>query len=642
MVSIKINRKKLHKFITEFIPVIFIAIISILILRVSSVSIGNNAAKYLSQANMMMQGQDREMLFPEFETTRGSVYPMILVIAFKSLGKSVLSASLATRLFFSLSIVMIYLLGRVFYGKTVGILASLLVMSSSGINSVAQAIDTDIVLSFFILLFVLLFYQSLNRLSRYWAVFAGLSLGIALMTKESAVFCFGLPFIMIIIAPRDKRIAYLKLGLWSVGATIVTLLPWMIKTIAVYGSLRPMLGVANPEILQASVKTAGYASSFSYWAYLFTSGLKKTLLKFYDGYFREVTPFSPFMLAGLIILFIRSLFLKRNRDLILIISAFCFLPLILRVADSQVRLGHTTIVFMLFYIILAVSSVFAVSFSIDHIYKFIYKVSKLDKPSFALNYSQKYVCGLLVLAIGFFYISSQLFSGENPTWEKWRKRTSALAIFSKEPFKVDGRFLTEQQDAAEWLKKHTFDNTKIIADGYSQEALEFFGAADYKIPVFHVANEISILTGSLDKKEDSVRPIFFITYANIESGAQSHRVIFTIFEEEILSGLRKESPDYLVLSGRGLFFKAYFDKAGWVHLRFKNDFVHIYEIHMEGIEPVPIEHIGVNDTINKHLIWLEDNYPEEYLLLKEKLKILGLTVDELKNSPLRFPEGQVY
>jgi len=106
--------------------------------------------------------------------------------------------------------------------------------------------------------------------------------------------------------------------------------------------------------------------------------------------------------------------------------------------------------------------------------------------------------------------------------------------------------------------------------------------------------------------------------------------------------LKKENPDYLVISGRGSFLRAYFDQAKWSNLRFANRKVLIYEIHLDRFAPVTFDTVAVNDSINEHLIWLEKNFPDEYLLFKEKIEILGFTLDELKDSQLRFPPGQVY
>ena len=171
--------------------------------------------------------------------------------------------------------------------------------------------------------------------------------------------------------------------------------------------------------------------------------------------------------------------------------------------------------------------------------------------------------------------------------------------------------------------------------------MDFFEVADYEIPTFHPKIGISIPNFS-GKRSDNAQPLYLITYSNFDTGSQRHRIIFPIFEEDIMTALKRENPDYLVISGRSSFFRAYFDRARWACLKFENHRVRIYEIHLDRFEPVIFEDIGVNETINEHLIWLEKNYPDEYLSFKANIEALGLTIDELKNSQLRFPREQAY
>jgi len=189
-------------------------------------------------------------------------------------------------------------------------------------------------------------------------------------------------------------------------------------------------------------------------------------------------------------------------------------------------------------------------------------------------------------------------------------------------------------------KRNAKKNATIVADGYINEALDFFDAADYEIPIFHPKTGIPL--GSIEKRDDNIEPLYFITYHGFASGSQRHRVIYPIFEEDIVGVLKKQNPDYLVISGRGLFLIAYFDQAEWACLKFDNNRVRIYEIHLDKFKPVTFVNVGVNETINEDLIWLEENYPDEYLLFKEDIEALGLTIDELKNSQLRFPPWQIY
>jgi 4-amino-4-deoxy-L-arabinose transferase-like glycosyltransferase len=444
-----IDKKVDHSSVYEVLPLVSIMLVSILILPISGVDVHNNTAIYLRQADNLMKGENTGMVFPEFDSTRGPLFPVLLATGFKLMGKTVHSASLVTRVFFSLGIILIYLFGRIFYGRTVGILASVLVMTSYGINYIAEFIDTDIVLPVFILLFVLFCYLSLTRSRRYFAVLAGFSLGLALMVKESTLLCLGVPLGMSILARKGKRRDYIGKSLWMIGVAMITLVPWMISTVTTHGSLLPMLGVAHPELFQNLVgRSIGSESLSSYWVYLLTSGLKDALCLFYRHFLQETTGLAPLMIAGWILLLIRGLFYRKQNDLILAIFVVCFLPLILYTADTQDRLGQTTVVYMILY----VSVAHLVILGIPYLTRYAGNVgNKFNRLAVFRRIAQNpaKVNSRLVLLIGSLLIAAQLFSTTGSTWKKWTRGQNSLAVFSWKPFDAHGRFTNDQQEAAE-------------------------------------------------------------------------------------------------------------------------------------------------------------------------------------------------
>jgi 4-amino-4-deoxy-L-arabinose transferase-like glycosyltransferase len=631
----------MSKTIREFIPLGIVIMLALLVLPVAGVGVGNNTAKFLRGAGSFFGGQGMGMMWDQIEATRGPIFPAVLASAFTLLGKSVHSASLATRLFFSLGIVLTYLLGRTLYGKVVGLISSLLVLTSYGVNLVAGNIDTDIVHPFFILLFLLTYYVTLNRSSRAWAISAGISLGLSLMVKESAVFCAAIPFVMIIFAQKGKRWEHGKICLWVMGATIVSLFPWGIHIYMNHGSLLPMLGVAHPQYQLVTAQKIGFDTPSAYWINLFTAGSAKALFRYYEDVLQKTTPLSSLMVLGWLFVFVRGLVRRRKNDVLLAFSVVCFLPLILRAGDLGLRLGQTAMVHAILYVSVAALVVASITYLTRYAEKGGGRFAGLKAFEWMARDPVRSGNRLLLL-IGFLLVTVQLFDRSDSTLRLWAKSRHSLAIFSRGPFKVYGRYTMEQQQAAKWLKQNAPSDAKIIADGYTHEALEFFEAVDYKIPVFHPTEAILIAIDSVERRGDILRPLYFITYSNFGSGSQRHRCIFPVSEDQIVEALTKEHVDYLVISGRGLFFEAYFNEAPWADLEFSNETVAIYEIDIDRFEPVELEYVGVNDTINDHLSWLQENHPDEYSLLVEKLDTLGLTVDELRNSRLRYPAGQIY
>ena len=623
--------------IKELIPLIIVIIVALLIFPVKGVPVGNTAANWMQAASKPLHRLEPEVMGNDILAL--PLYPIILASAFKLGGKTVQSASLATRIFFALEIILIYLLGRIFYGIAVGLLSSGLVLTSYGVNLVACSIQTDIVLPFFILLFILIYYITLTQSSRIWAIFAGISLGLALMVKESALLCLGLPFGMILLAPKGKKWKYAKLGFWVIGTLVILLVLEVIYMSFTYDYFNSI-----PDLVRffyQTSKVAAEISSFAQWKYLFTTGFPKTIFNYYHNYLQNVTPLSLLMIFGWFFVLIRGFISKKTSDLILAILGICFLPLILWTTDIVHRFGQTAMIYIFLYIPLATFVVSGISLLIRYAVKFNNKYKIFNIFNSADKKYPRLICSLLIVLVGFSLIKAQLFDNNDSTWKLWTDHSYSLSIFAKKKFEVYGRYTNEQLEAAEWLKKNAPKDAKIIADGFTHQALDFFDVVGYEIPEFHPTQGLSIvdLPG---KRSDNAQPLYLITYGNFKRGGLRHRSIFPIFEEDIVRALKKENPDYLVISQRGLFLSAYFDQAKWAFLKLENHRARVYEIHLDRFEPVIFEDIGVNETINEHLTWLEKDYPDEYLVFKEKIEAFGLTIDKLKNSQLRFPIGQVY
>jgi hypothetical protein len=622
--------------IKEMAPLLVIVFLSALVLPIAGVQVGNNTSRWLTEASHLLKAKGPEPAIQGSLTVRRPLLPLMIAAAFKTGGKSVHSAVVLIRILFALELVLIYLIGRVFYNAAVGLLSFGLVLTSFGINSIAKSVDTDIVHPFFILLFLLAYFLALRRESWIWAILSGGCLGLALLLKETALFCLGLPIGLVIFAPKGKRWKFGKTLLWLLAALILPVLLWVGYMLLHKSSLRSVLENAYAA---STYRIIGAGRPLSEWTYLFTSGLGKSLSGFYANFLLRVTPLSLFLVAGWLFILVRGLIKKRISDLALGLITLSSFPMILQLGNEGDRPGQMTVIYMFGYIMLAVCVVSA-SRSFGRWFTKLGQ-EKGEETSLPLSKSDLIISSVLITVIGSLFMGMQLFSRDLSTRKLWTDPGDALALFVKKPFEIYGRYTNFQEETAQWLKNNAPSGSKIIADGYTNEALDFYDAAPYPIPVFHPVREILISQGPPPTRE-TMKPLFFFTYSNFDGGIARARGLFIVFENEILASLKAENLRFLVLSGRSLFLKTYFEKASWARLAFDNQRVVVFEVQTGTIAPVPFADLGVNETINDDIVWLEKNHPAEYQNFLKIIESFGLTIQNIMKTPLRIPKGQTY
>jgi hypothetical protein len=625
------------KVIKEMAPFLVVVVLSVLVMPIAGVQVGNNTSRWLTEANHLSKAKGPGPAIQGNLTVRRPLLPLMIAAAFKAGGKSVHSAVVLIRILFALELILIYFIGRVFYNAAVGLLSFGLVLTSFGINSIAKIVDTDIAHPFFILLFVLIYYLAIRRERWIWAILSGVCLGAALLLKETALFCLGLPVLVIVFAPRGKRWTFGKSFLWMLSALALPIVLWAGYIFIHKSSLRGLFASAYAA---STYRLIGAGRPLSEWKFLFTTGLGKAVSGFYNGFLMKTTPLALFLIAGWIFTLLRGLAKKRIADLCLGFLVICAFPLAVQLGFEGDRPGQLTVIYMLGYIMLAAALV-AVSRGIGKFANTQFSAGSKNNDPSPVSGPGRYVSTILIVVIAVVLIGIQLFSNNLSTWKLWTDPGDALALFVKKPFEIYGRYTNFQEEAAQWLKKNASSSAKIIADGYTNEALDFCDVASYAIPVFHPVREILISQAPPLTPEKS-RPLFFFTYSNFDGGIARARGLSIVFENEILASLKAENPRFLVLSGRSLFLKTYFEKASWARLAFDNQRVVVFEVQTGTIAPVPFADLGVNEKINDDIAWLEKNHPDEFKTFLKIIEALGIDLEKIKETPLRIPKGQTY
>ena len=333
-----------------------LVVTALVLLPISGVNVTDNGAFYLNQAHQILQGQDPG-LAPGRVSVRGPVFPLLVVVSFLLGSESVQAAMFVIRFFFAAGVLLSYVLGKYLYGRTVGILVSCLVLSSYGLNMVAGFLDTDIVLPFFVLLFLLLYWLSILRANTLSSFGAGIGLGLAVLLKETAVVFVALPAVLPLFRPEARRKELWTRSLWLYVGLFILVIPWTLWVAIQNGSLKAALGLMHPQIQQSVAEFAGFEHPFTYWLSLFTVRALPAFFSYSQEHLLRATPLAPLIILSWLFLSVRALGRRRESDLVVVISAALFLPIVLRVGDSPARLGQTTIFFYLGYVMTAVTLV---------------------------------------------------------------------------------------------------------------------------------------------------------------------------------------------------------------------------------------------------------------------------------------------
>ena len=125
----------------------------------------------------------------------------------------------------SLSLIVIYILGRELYNKRIGIYASILAFFSPFLLFCNGTFESETPALFFILLFILFFSSMLKKDKKRYPVLSGLSLGAAFITRPYSALFVSLPFIIYLgyLFFKRKKDIFQKAYLFSCGFVIFLL-----------------------------------------------------------------------------------------------------------------------------------------------------------------------------------------------------------------------------------------------------------------------------------------------------------------------------------------------------------------------------------------------------------------------------------
>jgi 4-amino-4-deoxy-L-arabinose transferase-like glycosyltransferase len=596
------------------------------LLQIRGVTLNNNGAIYLLQADRLMESRDPGLTFAD-RSARGPVFPAVLAAAMAVGGKTVAAAMFAVRLWFVAGLLAVYALQRVLFGRAVAVATVLLVATSNGLNLVATSLDTDPVMPTLVCAFLFTYAVAHRRVSPVWAFIAGIVLALTVLTKESGIGFLLVPLAS--LASRDRTAALARrVVLPAYAAALLPLLAWAATVAIVYGSVAASFGMMHPSLQHRIADLAGAPGPVAYWGRLFTLGAPGALKSYYAAHLVQASPLAAAFVLAWVIVLGWAVTARRFAPLLLVAAVVGFLPVILRLGDyPNARVGQSTVTFMLSYLALG-GSVFLLAAPVT---------AKAWRRATSI---------IIVLAgsAGAWYQVTHAAGPIPPTVAVWTQETGdtfPLSIATSDsPFKVRGRFTEDQEAAARWLIDHAGPDPRVAGDGYTNEAIDFFLTTRTPVKSFHPVVTLPVMAPhDFDGSALGGPAIIAFSYNRFKSGGDS-AVLYLSSQQLIRSSLLEDAIEYVVVSGRGQWIGDYLAKVPWARRVFQASSVHVFEIdRSSGLPPVPWPDPCTNESFPEHMTWLRSAHPEDARTLVAILAAAGLNLDHALRTSCLLARG---
>jgi 4-amino-4-deoxy-L-arabinose transferase-like glycosyltransferase len=159
-----------------------------------------------------------------------------LLIGFSNVvfGSSEVSSRIVSPVFGVLGVAATYYLGRLLYTEKVGLLASFFVAINPAHWFLSKKATPDVTLTTLLTLSVVLFYKGMEK-GRWWAILAGIFMGLASLTKIAGLILYSVLAVYLIVTSglhglKEKRF------LTMVAVSFIIQLPWYFRNFQTFGN----------------------------------------------------------------------------------------------------------------------------------------------------------------------------------------------------------------------------------------------------------------------------------------------------------------------------------------------------------------------------------------------------------------------
>lgn len=583
-------------------------------------------AHYMRKGLEIYNGNGYVTTSGEQIVSRGPLFPTFIAIGYLLFDGTYYAPFVVVKSFSILNVMVVYYLGRHFYSRHVGFIASMVAASSPVIN-VLSLRHIDAVFAFFALLSVLVISMAFEKDQIKLYALAGVTLGATFLVKETALSFFPLPVLLWAVSRtrgqyRNRETAILY------GALGVVLGPWIIHVYSISGSLWPLFGGSFDQVLMQL--SGGDGGGIGLFAPLTLVG------SFVNGAvnFHVEYVFSEFAIGLLFIpgwIYVTYLSINRqDRTCALLFAGVLLVPLLTFVVKAEFRSGQALSYYLLSFVAIAGILFAAVSgildAGVDH-----FGSSDLSRETVL---TIAVVVLMLVSVPVTNYSNSEII--DRPTIEPGSRLTESNVIDGLTGGETEITFSGKLGDnaarrAGQWLEEEADAGSSVLCIDPSdchEVYLSSSGSVDtVSMPFVHTryqdAGEYNLNgpSAKINHTDASNKHLLFLT-AQKPSSTPKNRIRM-LTQEDLLTRIETQDADYTLVTDRWGFMAEYFE----AHPDFEevstssDSSARIYVVEAEELEPITFTPrvsaittsyaIRVDGTSEGQ--WLEETVLREYL-----------------------------
>ena len=458
---------------------------------------------------------------------KAPLWPLMIALSYWLLGVSPWSAFWVVRIFAILNPIIIYFLGKKFYGKWIGFSAGLLVLSSYSLNYWSYR-HLDAVWGFFVLLSILTIYLALEKRGYIYFILSAVFMGFAYLVKQAPVLLFPLPFLVWALVEdyRDKKsLKYAFIYPLLIGAMIS---PWIYYVYSYTENIKlALFGAGGEPAANAILNPNLFQVAKNYFL---------GLLAYYNGGSQSLS--ANFSIAPLFVLaWLFTFFRAIRRDRVSVILAICLFllsPYISHVGRNNLRLGQLIIFLLLTYLVTA-----------NFLWTFgkytLSKLSHFGKRS--LTRLPQNLFGLLLI-FGVIYIQVFVgFKGDKNCCAFFQRSFLYQRLFkNNNRLTVDLHYERNKKVAA-WIRNNLSEGSKLMMSKPSEaKPIYFYSMADYPIFIMPVIQSNKLK--NLSEGQPNNSKIFISSWTDKNDPRNK---IYVLTENDLLASIDKNQVDYIII-----------------------------------------------------------------------------------------------